>query len=382
MNSAPHLRLEDRPEFERVLDEALRGMARSENAARPQLTTAQLRALAIGDAATIAAGAANEYAEYVRVRERLRQPAPAAGGSDSGTNTPDGTASAGARGGPPSLADSINGNAGAGLFAVVSVLMPVLAGTAAVIFLLVGYALGVISPEPTLAEPMRNVGWVFAVVTVVFAVIGAISLLLTASRNAPTARRGTKTSHSGMADEVSVARAAWRHALTQRGIHPYLREAQLRYAEGEGAHQPPNPRTAADDAMRGPRLGYSGPDFSSPTTDGRGSADSEGHRFSSPKYTSPDPESRHRSSFSSPNFSSASTDTSDGESGGRRYSSPNYASPTTDGRGSADSDGHRFSSPNFSSPKAETPDEDEEGHRFSSPEFGSPDFDTPDAGRD
>lgn len=368
MNSAPHLRLEDRPEFERVLDEAIRTMSRTGTGSAPRLSTGELRARAVADSASIATHAATEYSEYVRVRERLRQPAataPPAGGDATAEATSGTDAS-------PSLASNMTENPGAGVFAVLSVLMPVLSGTAAVIFLLVGYALGVISPEPALAEPMRNVGWVFAAVTIAAVLIGAVSLLLTASRNAPTARRGANSGQKGTTDEVAVARAAWRHALLQRGILPYLRDAQLGAAEGQEGL--PNPRQAEDDS-RTPRLGYSGPDFSTPAgATGEGTTEStvERNRFSSPKYGS--------SRFSSPKYSTdgpSSDGTSangDGTSSGRRFSSPSYRSGSTD----SSSEGRRFSSPGF---KSGSTDSSSEGRKFSSPSYKSGSTDSPSEGR-
>ncbi|MGW4701641.1 hypothetical protein ACWEP1_15020, partial [Streptomyces sp. NPDC004285] len=46
-------------------------------------------------------------------------------------------------------------------------------------------------------------------------------LLLTALRNSPAAADGTATAD----DELSRAREAWRRALLERGILPFLRDA-------------------------------------------------------------------------------------------------------------------------------------------------------------
>ncbi len=46
MNSAPHLLAEDRPEFERVLDEALLGTAQSPPSGTARLNSEQLRTMA------------------------------------------------------------------------------------------------------------------------------------------------------------------------------------------------------------------------------------------------------------------------------------------------------------------------------------------------
>ncbi|MBU7597752.1 hypothetical protein JGS22_009000 [Streptomyces sp. P38-E01] len=355
MNSAPHLRLEDRPEFERVLDEALRTMARAETDTAPPLATADLRTLAVADADAIAAHASQEYGEFVRVRELLRRPAgtaaPPSGTSPSGTSSDHADPSGGnAPGDAPGPADSPTDSTGAGVFVVLSLLLPVLSGTAAVIFLLVGYALGVVSPEPALAVAMRNVGWVFAVITVATGLVGAVSLLLSASRNAPTARRGSNSGRNdGPSDEITVARAAWRHALLQRGILPFLRDAQERAAEGREGYRTPGPRLPEDD-HRTPRLGYSGPDFSAQKSGAAQESTVERNRFSSPKYGS--------SRFSSPKYSTdgpasgesegaGSGDASDSgsKSSGGRFYSPSYQSGSTD----SSSEGRKFSSPGFKS---------------------------------
>jgi hypothetical protein len=286
MNSAPHLLREDRAEFERILDETLR-------AAHPQpglsgigrqLSRAQLRSMAMSAAVPIAACADAEYQHFVALRTQLRHP----------SNAP---SSAG------------GGRHGAGLVAVVSVLAPLLAGTAALIFLLVGYVLHMLEPEPALAAPMRNAGWTFAVLAAGTALFGMGGVLLTALRNGPSAvaagpkvrrvqagstggvgRRGAGTA-GDLAAEVAAARAAWQAALLERGILPFLREA---LADPAGAEKSPEAlaRELPQTPPRTPRLGYSHPGFSSPATKSRdgGSGDSAATRprFSSPEYASPD----------------------------------------------------------------------------------------------
>ncbi len=75
MTSAPHLLTEDRPEFDRLLDEALRTADE-----RPELATLgerlnaeQLRTMALSASALLTAAAAAEYDHYVKVREELRE---------------------------------------------------------------------------------------------------------------------------------------------------------------------------------------------------------------------------------------------------------------------------------------------------------------------
>lgn len=77
MNSVPqHLLSEDRQEYERILDEALRSAPhRPELAAVGQrLNLEQLRTMALNATALITTAASDEYAHYVKVREELRRP--------------------------------------------------------------------------------------------------------------------------------------------------------------------------------------------------------------------------------------------------------------------------------------------------------------------
>lgn len=204
MNSAPPLLVEDRPEFERVLDEALR-TARDDYgpaAVAARLTAPQLRAMALSAAVPIAACAAAEYAEFVRLREELRHPAHA-----------------------PLLTGARAANS-AGLAAVISVLAPLLAGAAAVIFLLLGYGLHLASPEPSLAAPLRSVGWAFVLLAAAGALLAMAGMVWTALRNGATAIRDLPgAAPTGLPADVERARQAWQAALLERGVLPFLREA-------------------------------------------------------------------------------------------------------------------------------------------------------------
>ncbi|PJE96534.1 hypothetical protein CUT44_18810 [Streptomyces carminius] len=301
MNTAPHLSPEDRAEFGRVLEEALRTTAHRRTVpgtgAEPP-TTEQLRAMALGAAAAIAACAAAEYGTFVQLRDELRRPghAPDSAGSAAG--------------------------AGAGLVAMLSVLAPVLAGTAAVIFLVVGHVLRMLDPEPAIAAPLRDTGWAFAALTAAALLAACVGLLVTALRHGSGAIRADGRRRDGgqrdgrrraLAEEVERAHAAWRTALLERGMLPFLHNA----LEGHGALDGPGsaPGTARvpghgeprgehgdrrDDRpgeprgeSRHPRLGYTHPGFSSPAPD---RARETGTRtgFTSPDFTGP--------GFASPDF--------------------------------------------------------------------------------
>ncbi|MET8942891.1 hypothetical protein ABZX30_04690 [Streptomyces sp. NPDC004542] len=277
MNSVPqHLLNEDRQEFERILDEALRSAPhRPELAAvGERLNHEQLRTMALNATALITAAAATEYQHYVKVREELRRPAPPvpssvplSGSTEPGTD-------------PMGLAASLGEaaeNTGAGAVAVVAVLAPVLAGTAAAIFLLVGYVLRMLDPAPAFAQTMITTGWVFGAMTAVAILVAGVGLLLTALRNSPSLGDGP---HGEVTEELARASEAWREALLDRGILPFLREALA--APGTGT---PHRMTPPAPTGRMPRLGYDRPGFSSPDD---GTTPGPRPRFTSPDYTSPD----------------------------------------------------------------------------------------------
>ncbi|MFC8090702.1 hypothetical protein [Streptomyces sp. NPDC057301] len=278
MNSVPqHLLSEDRQEYERILDEALRSAPhRPELAAVGQrLNPEQLRTMALNATALITAAAATEYQHYVKVREELRQPAP----STPSSNRESGSSESGS--GAMGLATAMGEvaeTAGPGVIAVLAVLAPVLAGTAAAIFLLVGYILKMFDPEPAFAQTMLTTGWVFGAVAAAAIMVAAVGLLLTALQNRPAFDGGP---YGELSEEVARARETWREALLERGVLPFLREALADPGTASALHRTP-PSTPAG---RIPNLGYGRPGFSSPD-DGasRGSRPS----FSSPDYTSPD----------------------------------------------------------------------------------------------
>ncbi|MEV8552424.1 hypothetical protein AB0L04_21655 [Streptomyces glaucescens] len=288
MNSVPqHLLSEDRQEYERLLDEALRSAPhRPELAAAGQrFTTEQLRTMALSATALITAAAATEYQHYVRIRAELRRPAPAATtpgpapASGSEEPGPDTTGLAGTVG---EAAETV----GAGAVAMVAVLAPLLAATAAAIFLLVGYVVQVLDPGQAFARTMLTTGWVFAAVTALAILAAATGLLLTALRNRPAPEPGPYGEPTG---ELARARDAWHEALLERGIVPFLRDALA----GSGADAPHRTVPPAP-TSRIPQLGYDRPGFTSP---GDGSATGSRPSYTSPDYTSPEfggPEHRPR----------------------------------------------------------------------------------------
>ncbi|MCW7941901.1 membrane protein [Streptomyces hygroscopicus] len=277
MNSVPqHLLSEDRQDYERILDEALRSAPHHPDLAAvgQRLNPEQLRTMALNATALITAAAATEYHHYVRVREELRRPAPATSSvheSTPGVTEPDVDAQ-----GLAATVGEAAASAGAG--AVAAVLAPFLAGAAAVIFLLVGYILKMVNPEQPFARTLLITGWVFGAVTAAAILIAAIGLLLTALRNSSSGQeagvRGELTA------EVTRAREAWHEALLERGILPFLREALTDPGAASLSRKAPEPTPS-----RIPQLGYDRPGFSSPES---GPAAGPRPSFSSPDFTSPD----------------------------------------------------------------------------------------------
>ncbi|MFI9050597.1 hypothetical protein [Streptomyces sp. NPDC053427] len=293
MNSAPHLLNEDRAEFARLLDEALRtaehrpdGLAA---AAGPHLSAEQLRTMALSATTAIAACATAEYQRYVQLRTALRTPATVPSGDGAGDSERDGTTDEAtglatgthpADATPPPEATE----AGAGLAAMIAVLVPVLAGIAAVLFLLIGYVLRAVSPDKSMAQPLISVGWIFAALTAAGALVAMAGLVITALRNGSTSSRASRA-EALLAVDLDRAHDAWCHALLERGLLPFLREALT----GPSPDPDPDPDTAKyvprpAPQPRIPTLGYTRPTFSSPDSGSSGSRP----RYSSPDFTSPE----------------------------------------------------------------------------------------------
>ncbi|GAA4106644.1 hypothetical protein ACFW17_02750 [Streptomyces sp. NPDC058961] len=270
MNSAPHLLSEDRPEFERILDEALRtAHERPElSGIGDRLNAVQLRTMVLSAGTFVTERAAAEYEHYVRAREELRAHSGSTG-HDSLLTTAENT---------------VLEPSGAGVGAVVTVLAPVLAGTAAAIFLLVGYVLKMLKPQPAFADTMVTAGWFFGALTAAAILAAGIGLLITAVRNGATQvvaidQDSEADAPDEQTQELARAREAWRHALLERGIYPFLRDALADPSVDPGAPAPRRP------IGRIPTLGYDRPGFGSPD---EGGSPTRHAGFTSPDFTSPD----------------------------------------------------------------------------------------------
>ncbi|MEI5097355.1 hypothetical protein RB200_00160 [Streptomyces sp. PmtG] len=199
MTSPRHLRPEDRADFEWVLNLALDVTdVRTALEQGPAGHDRQrLRAQAWAAAAGITAAAAPEYRVYLRARASVVPGPRAAEGTFPARPRP--------RSGLllPSLA----------------VLTPLLSAIAAVVFLLLGYGIQLVTPQSQLGASLVSAGWISAVLTAVSTAVGLSGLLTTALRH-HTARSGRLTVRNPAAER---ARDAWQQALLERGMLPYLR---------------------------------------------------------------------------------------------------------------------------------------------------------------
>lgn len=274
MTNPPPLLAEDRPEYERLLAEALRDHTVLTALRAPgALTTDQLRVRALRDADAIAAAAATEYTHYTRLRETLRTTPPPPPGAEPIA--------------PGLLTQLRSANGGAGLFPVLTVLTPVLAWTAALVLLLIGYLLRAANPDLTLARSLVTAGWVALAAGVAAMAIGIIGLVLTAIRDGGAAApAGTDPE---LAAELADARREWRTALRDRGLLPYLHTHLPAVPAGAPEFTSPG-YTSPDFSSPGPvpTADYTSPDFTSPGAVPTPAPDFTAPGYTSPAFTSPD----------------------------------------------------------------------------------------------
>ncbi|MFH8567572.1 hypothetical protein [Streptomyces sp. NPDC017993] len=285
MNSASHLLNEDREEFARILDDALRTAEyrpdHLASGAADALNTEQLRTMALSATSAIAACATAEYQRYVELRTALRA-APSTAPTVAADDREEDDAASGQEHVPATAVIEAPETAGAGLAAMVAVLAPVLAGIAAILFLLIGYVLRAFGPDPAAARPLISVGWIFAALTAAGALVAMGCLVVTALRNGSSSAQDAR---EGADEELHRAHDEWRRVLLERGLLPFLREALTDTAPGGPDRDPAHyvPRPHSEPKSRIPTLGYSRPDFTSPDN---GSASRPRH--SSPGFTSPE----------------------------------------------------------------------------------------------
>ncbi|MFF3373983.1 hypothetical protein ACFYXF_13725 [Streptomyces sp. NPDC002680] len=194
MARPPHLRPEDRADFEGILHRALsatdiRTALRADSSVEVAM---RLRAQALRDADEIVAAAGDEYRDYLAVRTaagRGRESRPAGPGA---------------------------------LLPALAVLTPPIAATSAAVLLLLGYALRLAAVRGTAAGSFIAAGWVLALVAATSALAALTALLRTAIRH----RGGPAHGHGfrRTARNVDDARERWQRALLEHGMLPYLRQ--------------------------------------------------------------------------------------------------------------------------------------------------------------
>ncbi|MGW7529055.1 hypothetical protein [Streptomyces sp. NPDC054783] len=340
LRSVPsHLLSEDRQDYERILDEALRSNRPELAALGERLNLEQLRTMAISATALIAAAAATEYQHYVKVREELRDPRLSTPSSTYQSGT--GTSGTGAKKGAATRAEAVQAAAtGAGIgrrvlasilgveyragrsrdtgsrglplrFRLVAALLgarerptvpkrtpapartpsepgaaaayavtaSILFGALGVVCLSVGYALKALGLAPADADMVIGSGLILGGIMILVSLAGVIWLIGTALREASSPWGGDHDQQ--LSTEVDRAREAWRQALLERGFLPFFQEALAEPGTATPRrHDPPQAPSG-----RMPYLGYDRPGFSSPY-DGTDSERRSG--FASPDYTSPD----------------------------------------------------------------------------------------------
>ncbi|MGW7571749.1 hypothetical protein ACWGJV_36455 [Streptomyces tendae] len=243
---------EDRQEYERILDAALRSAPRRPELAAvgQRLNSEQLRTMALGATTLITAAAATEYQHYVEVRELSRPvrpvPAPFHGPDSEYPRTVE-------------LALGAVRRTGAGPAA--AVLAPLLAATIAVLSLLVGFIVKILVPASVFAQTLLTVGWVSGAVAAATFLAASVAPLLTSLRD----RRSPETGpHDESSREVDLARDAWREALLERGIVPFLREALADRGTAEPQQPAPSVTNGRIPSLDYQRPGFTSPDFTSP----------------------------------------------------------------------------------------------------------------------
>ncbi|WP_316519955.1 hypothetical protein [Kitasatospora brasiliensis] len=104
-----------------------------------------------------------------------------------------------------------------GWWGVLGLVVPVIAVGAALIFLVLGALLGLAEDLEVLSRALVDAGWVSAGAAAVSLLVGGAGLLGTAR-----SKRAEAGEVAGGPDELVLAREAWRSALAERGLLPYL----------------------------------------------------------------------------------------------------------------------------------------------------------------
>ncbi|MFD0329692.1 hypothetical protein ACFQZC_19610 [Streptacidiphilus monticola] len=218
--SPPPLQAEDRPEFERLLEEALRDerVRQALRAADGEPTPAQLQSRALRDMALVAAQAAPEYARFVELRDKLhgtRAPVP---GPDQHRTGASGSAAAEdwERTEPDSPLAAAEQ---AGLVPLLAVIATVLTWLSALALWLIGAAVHASDPHLLLGRQLTTAARAAAYVGVAVLLADTIGLVLTWRRDIGAV---PEQHHPELFQDFLAARAAWRAALRDQALLPYL----------------------------------------------------------------------------------------------------------------------------------------------------------------
>jgi hypothetical protein len=295
MHIASQLLAEDKPDYVRILDEALQTpyIRDAVRATRGAISTQQLHDRAMRELPEVASEAAPEYEQLRALREQLAQVGAGPDTDRLGSTDP-------AQWVEPGTA--LDAGRRAGLAPMAAVLAPVLAWTSALALWLIGLSVRAGSPSLSLGRQLITAAAALAVVGGAALVVATVGLLLTAKRDAAVEPERPQPE---LAAEVAKAREAWRSALRIRGIVPFL-EAELAARAAAIAEEAAQRRTRVDLVRHSPKLGFTSPGFTSPgvegITDGHGHEKPEDEReeevyftspgFSSPDFTSPGPTGR------------------------------------------------------------------------------------------
>ncbi|MEU5832811.1 hypothetical protein ABZ820_03855 [Streptomyces diacarni] len=255
--AVPRLQTETGREFAQVVDEALRSEAfRRELRGAPAGTAERLRDWAHASAEELAGGAAAEYRALCRIRDdRI------------------------ARGRAAASPRRVHRIRGGGLFAALAVLVPLVAAAAAVIFLVLGYVLMLVRAQRDVGASLVVTGWSGAGVAAVTGALGVGRLVVTARRHSRSGPASGPGGAPGLAEERRAegnARTAWRAALLERAVLPYLRD-RLPDAKREVSAEQEASEECETSARRS---GHHSPDY--------GSFDYGSFDFGSPDFAGPD----------------------------------------------------------------------------------------------
>ncbi|MGW9043244.1 hypothetical protein ACWGQL_11895 [Streptomyces lydicus] len=196
MHDADRLRAQDAPDFEHLLDRALRSEEIREAVRRTDgaLNAEQLRTRALQARAALVATAVPEYRDYLQLRAAAAESRPSSPAVPATT-------------------------AASGLLPALGVLLPALSATAAVLFLALGLGLRAAGLPSGFADELVGAGLTAAGVAAAATSVGLLWMLIAAARNRSATEAGGP---GGAGTPLAEAYEAWQQALLERGVLPFL----------------------------------------------------------------------------------------------------------------------------------------------------------------